>query len=255
MKKRFFFGLLMTFLSSVGFAQVNFTIQGGTNLTGITQSKDYNARFGYRVGVGVEFPVNKTWALQTGLQFLNRSYSFDQSFAFGIGMNQNEAITCVLGMDSKINAISLQLPLKVSAFVPLNKDCGLQFSAGPYVAYGIGGKSNWNWDIEYIYPLEDNGFHDGNYVAKSGGGKQDTFGNGAVEGLKRWDVGICAGVDFKYKFLFAGFGAEYGFMPIHTEMPKVMTDYVLGVDHTVVSPHNIGLEIHVGFCFSLNPKR
>lgn len=254
MKKRILFGLLMMFLSRVGFAQVNFSIQGGTNLTGITQSKDYNARFGYRVGVGVEFPVNKNWALQTGLQFLNRSYSFDRAAVFEIGTGEGETMTGVLSMKSKINAISLQLPLKVSAFVPLNKNCGLQFFAGPYMAYGIGGHSNLKWNSVVINPIGDNGFHQDNHIAKLGESKQDTFGNGAMEALNRWDVGISAGVDFKYKFLFGGFGAEYGFIPIHTEMPKEMMGYVLGVDNTEVSPHNIGLEIHIGFCFSLNPE-
>ena len=28
---------------------------------------------------------------------------------------------------------------------PLNDNCGLQFSGGPYIALGIGGKSKLNW--------------------------------------------------------------------------------------------------------------
>ena len=41
--------------------------------------------FGYRFGVGVEFPIDKTWSMQTGLQLLNRSYSIDEAVtALGI---------------------------------------------------------------------------------------------------------------------------------------------------------------------------
>ena len=40
------------------------------------------------------------------------------------------------------------------------------------------------------------------------------------DGLKRLDIGLSLGVDFKYKQLFAGIGAEYGFLPIDKEFPK-----------------------------------
>ncbi len=38
-----------------------------------------------------------------------------------------------------MSAVYLQLPVKIGTYLPLNTDCGLQISAGPYVAYGIGG--------------------------------------------------------------------------------------------------------------------
>ena len=74
------------------------------------------------------------------------------------------------------------------------------------------------------------------------------------DGLKRLDIGLSLGVDFKYKSFFAGIGAEYGFLPIDKEFPKDLFKYSIQENQTLVSPHNIGIEFHVGFCFSVGKR-
>ena len=227
MKKQLLIALLLGLSTTICHSQVKINIQGGTGLTGITKNENYNANFGYRFGVGVELPIDKTWAMQTGLQFLNRSYSVDEGIT-ALGTNEEGKQTyMVLGIDSKINGIYLQVPIKVAAYLPLNNNCGFQFSGGPYIAYGIGGKSKVNW----ILASQD---------------KND--------GLKRLDIGLSLGVDFKYKQLFAGIGAEYGFLPIDKEFPKDIFKYSIQENQTLVSPRNIGIEFHVGFCFSVGKR-
>lgn len=145
MKKQLLIALLLGLSTTICHSQVKINIQGGTGLTGITKNENYNANFGYRFGVGVELPIDKTWSMQTGLQFLNRSYSVDEGIT-ALGTNEEGKQTyMVLGIDSKINGIYLQVPIKVAAYLPLNNNCGFQFSGGPYIAYGIGGKSKVNW--------------------------------------------------------------------------------------------------------------
>ena len=75
------------------------------------------------------------------------------------------------------------------------------------------------------------------------------------DGLKRLDIGLSLGVDFKYKQLFAGIGAEYGFLPIDKEFPKDIFKYSIQENQTLVSPRNIGIEFHVGFCCLLYTSR
>lgn len=249
MKKRFLLGLLIVLVSSACFAQVKLSLQGGTSLTGITGGTDYNACMGYRLGIGIGFPVNKVWSVQTGLQVLNRRYSFEQTKLYEVATAEGAQGYITAYAKSQINAVYLQLPVKVAAFVPINKNCGFQFSAGPYLSYGIGGHST----LEMAYAAMESGYEDGKIHPAGGsssgitGSKHATFDS--RDGLKRMDVGLSVGVDFKYRFLFAGFGAEYGFVPIDKKFPKDINSSVLGIEQKLVSPHNIGLEIHIGFCF------
>ena len=251
MKKHLLIALVLGLSTTICHSQVKISVQGGTGLTGITQNENYNANFGYRFGVGVEFPIDKTWSMQTGLQLLNRSYSIDEAVtALGI-TETGKQIYMGLGIDSKINGIYLQVPIKVAAYLPLNNNCGLQFSGGPYIALGIGGKSKLNWvlatnerydDDDFITPSEGNGA-----TLVNGEATHKTFDKN--EGLKCLDIGLSLGVDFKYKCLFAGIGAEYSLLPIDKEFPKDLFKYSFQEDQTLVSPHNIGIEFHVGFCF------
>lgn len=256
MKKHLLIALVLGLSTTICHSQVKISVQGGTGLTGITKNENYNANFGYRFGVGVEFPIDKTWSMQTGLQFLNRSYSVDKGIT-ALGTNEEgKQIYMALGIDSKINGIYLQVPIKVAAYLPLNNNCGLQFSGGPYIAYGIGGKSKVNWvlatkerldDDDFITPSEGNGA-----TLVNGEATHKTFEKN--DGLKRLDIGLSLGVDFKYKSFFAGIGAEYGFLPIDKEFPKDLFKYSIQENQTLVSPHNIGIEFHVGFCFSVGKR-
>lgn len=256
MKKQLLIALLLGLSTTICHSQVKISVQGGTGLTGITKNENYNANFGYRFGVGVELPIDKTWSMQTGLQFLNRSYSVDEGIT-ALGTNEEGKQTyMVLGIDSKINGIYLQVPIKVAAYLPLNNNCGLQFSGGPYIAYGIGGKSKVNWvlatkerldDDDFITPSEGNGA-----TLVNGEATHKTFDKN--DGLKRLDIGLSLGVDFKYKSFFAGIGAEYGFLPIDKEFPKDLFKYSIQENQTLVSPHNTGIEFHVGFCFSVGKR-
>ncbi|WP_291528145.1 porin family protein [Bacteroides sp. UBA939] len=255
MKRLTVLALLLSITACICHSQVKISVQGGTGLTGITKNENYKANFGYRFGVGVEFPIDQTWSIQTGLQFLNRSYSFDEG-VMALGSNEEGEQTLIaLYIDSKMNAIYLQVPIKVAAYLPLNDKCGLQFSAGPYIAYGVGGESYLKWLlVTQVHPdpnvdISDLNDSPNRSSVRKGEQSHKTFTKDG--GLKRLDIGLGLGVDFKYKRFFAGIGAEYGFLPIDKEFPKELFRYTLQEDQTLVSPRNIGIELHVGFCFSL----
>ena len=253
MKKQLLIALLLGLSTTICHSQVKINVQGGTGLTGITKNENYNANFGYRFGVGVELPIDKTLSMQTGLQFLNRSYSVDEGIT-ALGTNEEGKQTyMVLGIDSKINGIYLQVPIKVAAYLPLNNNCGFQFSGGPYIAYGIGGKSKVNWILASQEKIDsDDLTSGGDNRLMEGKTTHKTFDKN--DGLKRLDIGLSLGVDFKYKQLFAGIGAEYGLLPIDKEFPKDLFKYSFQEDQTLVSPHNIGIEFHVGFCFNAGKR-
>lgn len=143
----------------------------------------------------------------------------------------------------------LQLPVKIGTYLPLNTDCGLQISAGPYVAYGIGGnidgemKRDPHWSGSGLVPEEIRN------LAVHRGFHLETFNRDS--GLKRLDIGLSVGVDFKYKSFFVGGAVEYGLLPVSKEFLKNMFEDVFGENKITRSPHNFGMELHVGYCFNL----
>lgn len=247
MKKHILFALFLSLATSICYSQVKINVQGGAGINGITKEEAYKANFGYRFGVGVEIPLVRTWSLQTGLQFLNRKSTADES-VFGYTLYEGEEVALYQKVKSTINAVYLQLPVKIATCLPIGKNCGLQISAGPYIAYGIGGSTDgdvwqephWN-SSDLVTPGKD--------LAAHMEFKFDTFDKNG--GLKRLDIGLSVGADFKYKSFFVGCGVEYGLLPIDKEFPKNMLKATLNGDQTTVAPHNFGVEFHVGYCFSL----
>lgn len=228
------------------FAQVKFNVQVGVNLTEMTQNEDYEPKISYRLGVGLEVPINKMWSFQSALLLLNRSFSFDKNASqvtpFFDGYDRVYYLT-----DSKVNALYLQLPLQVAVRIPLYKQCSLKLSAGPYLAYGIGGKS-WLRNAavrgnSIYYENSDNQKVPVNNLRRE---EKSTF---SVDGFDRFDLGLALGVNFEYRRFFAGVGFEYGLTPIREHMPKLILDYLRGNDCTMVSPHYRSFNACVGFSF------
>ena len=117
----------------------------------------------------------------------------------------------------------------------------------------MGGKSKVNWILASQEKIDsDDLTSGGDNRLMEGKTTHKTFDKN--DGLKRLDIGLSLGVDFKYKQLFAGIGAEYGFLPIDKEFPKDIFKYSIQENQTLVSPRNIGIEFHVGFCFSVGKR-
>lgn len=257
MKKHILSVLFLCLTTSFCYSQIKVSVQGGAGLDGITKVDRYEADFGYRFGVGVEFPLARTWSLQTGLQLLNKRNTADE---YSLKKQQSEEgeILFYEGIKAKMNAIYLQLPIKIAKYVPLNKNCGLQISAGPYLAYGIGGDKKGK--VERIIKLNNDLMPQESTASAGYGFNYKRFDKNF--GMKRLDIGLSAGVDFKYKSFFIGAGVEYGLLPINKRFLKDelkgLLSYVgnnpggpLNDYRSTTSPHNYGVEVHVGYCFKL----
>lgn len=250
--KKVFMALLLGLSTALGYSQVKISVQGGNGLNTITENENYKTMLGFRFGAGFEFPINRTWSMQTGLQVLNRKYNFNDTDEAFFTTEEGGKVFMAVEAKSKINAFYVQIPLKAAAYLPLSNSCGLQFSAGPYIAYGIGGKYNLKMtsvSSEYLDNDNDNDINHGQITkAETFNSHHKTFDKD--NGFKRLDIGLSLGVDVKYKQLFVGIGVEYGLLPVSKEFQKDYFKYMQQKDQTLVSTHNFGVEFHVGFCFS-----
>lgn len=173
-----------------------FGINAGGNFSNMTYDNprtDDKFGLGYQFGVIAEYHLPKNFFIQSGLSFANKRTEY-----------KNYHAGFVVGGDGKsgdkmiFNRQYLQIPLNAGYKVSLSKDVKLLVTAGPYVAYGIGGTSSWK--------LNNSVFGDGSKKKE-----RDTFSN---EGLSRWDYGINAGTHIEYKKIRLGLTYEWGLKDI-----------------------------------------
>lgn len=174
MKKLAFFILLsLVTLATYAQSDLKWNVNAGIGMSNWygDDSDGIDAKFAYKVGIGLEVPFANTnvWSFQTGLNFISKG-------AKGAGLNDDWDV-----VDVTINQLYLELPLMVGARVHTASNFDLLFKGGPYLAYGIGGKAK----------------------ADGVSGKVDTFGNDGLD-LKRFDAGLGLGVAFEFDKIVVG---------------------------------------------------
>ena len=177
MKKfyKVFLVAIAVLFSTATYAQdLKFGVNAGMNLSNMSGDYDNTkANIGFQVGVTVDYFLTPEIFLQSGLSFTTKGVKFDD--LPGIS-------------DPKIGESYLQLPIRVGYSIPVSDGFNINFNVGPYLAYGVGGKTKMN------------------ILGVSGEG--DTFGdNGAHE---RFDFGVGAGVGADFGPIAVNIGYEYG---------------------------------------------
>jgi hypothetical protein len=110
---------------------------------------------------------------------------------------------------AKVNMLYLELPIMLSARLHLTKTSNLVFSGGPYMAYGVGGKTS----IDVWLPIPGTtGFHNVHkeYKLNTFGGMTD--GN---MGCKRFDAGVGLGIAYEYRRIVVDLEGQLGLVKVH----------------------------------------
>lgn len=168
--------LLVGTLFSVN-AQDNiiFGVRGGMNVSNIS-GKGHGGltmpRVGYNVGVTVDYALAPQLYLLSGIDFTTKGYYLKST---------------TVTPEVKSEAMYLQLPVHVGYLVPVNNSTQVVFHVGPYVAYGIGGKTK-----EVGTNVSEKTFH--------------------KDGLKKFDFGVGAGVYIDYSGFTIGVGYDHGLL-------------------------------------------
>jgi hypothetical protein len=179
-----------------GMAQKTY-VQGGLNLANITKTNDgqtekNNLLPSFNVGLMHQFGLTNNVALETGLLFTGKGSKAETYFGSGSDY-----------VKTKFNPFYLEVPLNVVVSIPLDKSSGFFFTAGPYVAIGIAGKSKSETKIgPLVSKSEDNIKFSNDDPFTS---QQD---DAAYDKLKRFDVGLNFGGGFAFQHLILK--ANYG---------------------------------------------
>jgi opacity protein-like surface antigen len=193
--------LLLAFLLSYNFhlfAQeppVQFGIKAGINIYStsldVSDSMDKKVKFGYQLGLTAQYMLTEDeFYLQTGAEYITK----------GTILKKEETITGGIHEWSQtFNMEYIQVPLMIAFKMDVSPDMKVYFHAGPYVAFGIGGKTTQQDKYKGL----------DRETEKS---KQDTFGENK---LKKLDYGFRLGSGIEFEKYTLGLDFEFSFPNIN----------------------------------------
>lgn len=209
--KKLFVAAFFALFAVASFAQVSWNAKAGINMSTLSGIKDGDMKMkvGYQFGVGMEYAFNDTWAIQPSLLFITKGAKAEESED---GETYSETY----------NPMYLQLPIMAAVRFKVSDGMNLVINAGPYLAYGIGGKVK----SEYSYEGE------------SESEKANIFGDGEDElDAERFDFGLGAGVTAEFGKFFVGIDGQFGLTQL---LKDVEDDY---------NPKNTTISLSVGYKF------
>lgn len=166
-------------------AQTSLGIKGGVNMSNFygDELDDRNVKIGFHVGVAADYEFMYNHAIQTGLFFTTKGAKYQGEFGSVTG-------------EVSLNPMYLQLPVHYAYKIDVSPGTRVVLHAGPYVAYGIGGKANVT-----ISSSEGSSETDG----------VDIFGD---DGFDRFDAGLGLGIGAEFGRFLVDLGWDMGLVNI-----------------------------------------
>lgn len=191
--------LLLALLPAAGRAQFVVVKAGG----GLASSySDARVVGSYKIGLGYEYELGGNWSLEAGLYYNGKGYKEKDRTVLIVDDEGNPVLDDqgqqrTGKVNHTVNAQYVSLPVVVHYYAELMPQKYLVLSAGPYLAYGVGGKDKTRGDVQ----LE--GYR--RYYSD-----QSTF---KVDGTHRTDLGLQFGLGYQWtQTLTVGLEAELGLL-------------------------------------------
>jgi hypothetical protein len=168
---------------------LNFSVNGGGTLSNFNFNgeSDRNMIIGYTIGIACEYGITDAFYVQSGLSLLSKGAKAKED---GLGD--------VLKVSATFRPTYLQIPMHAAYKFDINENVKLLLNAGPYLAFGVGGKTS----VETKYS--------GNREVTE---KTDFFGDDIFQ-HKNFDLGIGMGVGVELEKLVFNLGYDMGLLDI-----------------------------------------
>lgn len=206
---------IVAFLGTSAFAQSSFNVKAGLNLgnwIGDDVPDNNKVKPGFKVGVGYEYQFNDLISLQPSLMFSTKGTKYTNSVT----------LPTLGSIDSKVtvNQMYLELPIFVGFRFNVGGNTNLVLSVGPYLAYGVGGKTKAKVSTDIDIPSEDLNTIEGSH---------DTFGDDFIE--QRFDAGIGAAVAVEFGRFFVGVDTGFGLVNLDPDVKAKNISVGVGVGY------------------------
>ena len=169
------------------------------------------------------------WSIKAGIGMANiigdnmgspkvkLAYKLGVSFV-SKGTNHTIVETDGISAQAKVNASYLELPVMVAARFAMDRNTYILVAAGPYGAWGIGGKTKalgYSWSSSSTPD-----WNTGNVV------EINTFGKDGLD-LRRFDYGVAIGLSVEYRHYVIGVEGRLGLCKLQKELQgKNITGFV-----------------------------
>jgi hypothetical protein len=204
MKKLSFTLCLITMTSILLHAQFQFGPKLGLNLANCAfnfKESDWEPetkmRLAFAIGGVIDYGFSDAFSLQSGLMFSGKGFSVD------LDKMSNDYET---NYDGYERAILNYLELPIHAAYKIK---GFQIYAGPYIAFGIGGKDKWDYSYTDMFGEKQSEKDETKLKPKMGEVKEGDLGDNesAYNGL---DYGIDFGLGYQIKSILINAGYSLG---------------------------------------------
>ncbi|WP_029903102.1 porin family protein [Prevotella sp. 10(H)] len=171
---------------------LTFGVKAGMNLSNFSGdgADGMDAKIGFNVGVTVDYQLTQELYLLTGLEFTMKG-------------GKDKGTLSLPGYDytytgeEKDNPMYLQIPIHLGYKLAVADATNIVFHAGPYIAYGVGGKSKIK----------------GSYASAGENAYVDTdidfFGK---DRAKKFDMGLGLGATVEFGKIGVGLGYDFGLL-------------------------------------------
>lgn len=134
--KKFLMTAVLGMFALAGFSQVKWDAKVGMNFSSMTKFDDTKALPGFNLGVGMDYGFSENWSLQSGLMISSKGYK-DKDYA-------------------KVRPIYLDIPILAAYKFNISDNTKFVINAGPYLAFGLGGKCKFDEGGDYkLFKGED----------------------------------------------------------------------------------------------------
>lgn len=226
----------------------NFGIRAGLNMSSVSTSipgtdADYTddgfkSKVGFNLGLNIEYSIFKSLSIKSGIYITTKGakYEYETSDTHRYSYH-TEVEKCKY--DGTLNEYYIQIPVLGSYKYYIKDNFNVEVNVGPYVAYGIAGKSNGKESWRYYLDGVDKTSSVGNGADMSNSYKYNTFGKDyGQEMLKRFDCGLIIGAGVTYNKYYFGLQYDLG-----------MTNLLPSPYSSVYSGKNRNLGLNIGYNF------
>ncbi len=232
MKKGLIF-VLFALVSIVSYSQISWNVKAGMTMNNVTKIEDSKMKLGYTFGVGVDYAINDMWAIQSGLNLSAKGTKGEESYSED---GDTESFK------SKVNPVYLEIPILAAVKFPVSDNMKFVVNAGPYIAFGLGGKRTLDYSYTSVdYPDENESTSTDYKLFK----KEDGAEKAA---LKRFDLGLQYGIGLEFGHYLVNLSGQYGFINPINEKGR-MGDLMYDENDKKLSPKNMNFAITVGYKF------
>lgn len=134
--KKFLMTAVLGMFALAGFSQVKWDAKVGMNFSNMTKFDDTKALPGFNLGVGMDYGFSENWSLQSGLIISSKGYKLKDY--------------------AKVRPIYLDIPILAAYKFNISDNTKFVINAGPYLAFGLGGKCKFDEGGDYkLFKGED----------------------------------------------------------------------------------------------------